>query len=61
MFVLLCFFIFYNLVILSSYENSLRAYLMAADFEPAVDSAKDLLETGKPFYLPKGVSQFHAL
>ena len=41
-------------IITSSYECNLRAYLMAVDFEPPIDSDADVLRLGRELYFPVG-------
>ena len=46
--------VLFVLVIQTSYECNLRAYLMKVDFETPVDSEQDLLDKGWKLWLPKG-------
>ena len=43
------------LIIMSSYESNLRAYLMTADYEKPVDTEQDMLDRKWKLYLPSGV------
>ncbi|TRY74921.1 hypothetical protein TCAL_07515, partial [Tigriopus californicus] len=47
---------FYLFFLFSSYECNLRAYLMSVDYEPVVNSEKDLLTMNKEIFLPVSTS-----
>ena len=49
--ILLAFFYFYAFMMHAFYDCNLRAYLMSADMEPIVDTAQDVYEQGRRFYI----------
>ncbi len=53
---LACFYA-YAFMTHSFYDCNLRAYLMTVDLEPVVDTAKDIYDQGKKFYVQQEWSE----
>ncbi len=43
-----------SLLLTMAYQSNLRAFLVAVDYERAIDSSRDIIELDAKLYLPKG-------